>query len=367
MPIDIQEDFDQPDGGYAILTLPQSIGDDDGSLRIRRLAGEPDKLGPKGWQPHDAVIKPASLREVGGKTALYFGPELTQHLMEETEVEISVIALGTTQRVVWPYITPSVNADGSRGAVAGAVPKAEAPTIQTDPVTHSGQDEPPIGPGGDTTIIDPPFGDPPKEDDKGFNWLWLIPIVAVSAFIVFYFLPLEPETIAETEEDTPTSEVAETTDDIEVPETTEIGETTQEAVEPAAVDTRESLMAEAVACRNEGCEGDAYFDIANRLDAIGVTDLFAIMGLAADNGSVPAMEWLARSFDPLHFQENEGLSNPDLGSAFLYYAQAEDAGSDQASPAKVALCAALAAPADAEWNATPTEDEIRAALEGNCQ
>lgn len=370
MPIWIEEDFDQADGGYAILTLPKSIGDSDGSLRIRRLSGEPDKLGPKGWQPHDAVLKPLSVRESAGRVALYFGPELTRHLIEDTELEISVLALGSPERVIWPYITPSAHADRGRGSVVGKAPKTDID------VKFESQDGSPADDtdGPIATTIDPPappdVGDDDRDTDEpdkpGFNWLWLLPLVAVAAVVSFLFLPANTDPPPD-----PTSpdETHATTEPVvsDEPSTQEAERAVTEELSPVEGDTRESLTAEAESCIEIGCDGDAFMDIATRLGAIGVGDLFAIMGLAADNGSVEAMEWLARSYDPLHFEPNEGLSNPDVESAFLYYAQAEEAGSDLAMPAREALCAAIASPGDATWNTPPPEDDTRAALERNCQ
>lgn len=368
MSIDIQEDYDQADGGYAILTLSTSIGDSDGSFRIRRLAGEPDKLGPKGWQPHDAVLQPISLREVGGKSIIYLGPELTQHLMEETEIEISVVALNSTFRVVWPYITPSVNSGGGRGQVVGATPvmpvKPEVKTgaTTTEPGGGDKGKNTGAGGGGQTGTGGYPLPGGPELEKKGFNWLWLLPVAAVLATIAYFVFPLQPVTPDETD---PPVERAEVADEVTTEEVVEAP--MEEEVTPTEPgDTREGLMAEAAACRTGGCDGDAYFDIANRLTDIGVNDVFAVMSLAADSGSVPAMEWLAQSYDPLLFEANEGLLSPDISSAFLYYDQATQAGSQTAETAKAALCAALASPDTAEWNFEVDAMDIGAALERNC-
>ena len=409
MLIEIEEDYEQDDGGYAILTLSKSIGEADGSIKIKRLVGEPDKLGPNGWQPHEAVLKPCEVRNAGSKSQLYFGPELTEYLTDDTELEITVLDLNHTERVIWPYVTPSVHADGGRGEIGGVAP---GPGVDT-PVNPGGPTgEPPFGgetgrqggseTGGDLTgggmggetggdrsgggtggetggdpTGDGTGGDPigPGGDDEktGFNWLWLIPIAAVLAVIGYFVFPIftdtsEPDEIVTEETITDEPEVIEETDIVQN-ETEVVEEAEDETVvtEVNEVETREELIGEASQCLEDGCEGEVFFDIATRLGAIGGEDLFAIMGLAADRGSVSAMEWLAQSYDPLYFEEGAGLSNPDPDSAFLYYKQAADAGSEVAAPAQEALCAALAAPDDAGWTIVPSEDDIRSALERNCQ
>ena len=350
MPIDIQEDYDQVDGGYAILTLPGQIGDD-GRFQIKRLNGEPDKLGPKGWQPHDAVLAPLSVRQAGGKSVLYLGPDLTQHLMEETEIEISVLALNKTERVVWPYITPSVHADASRGAMGGITQTPQTVTTsspQPTPVPEEIHDPPVDEPNGSIENSEP---DPIVDNDAGSSgrsgWLWVIPIAAVLAGVAYFgFLHDPQEDVVVIEPDAPVA-VADT------PET------------PS--DTREGLLAEAAACRTDGCDGAAYFDIATRLQDIGVVDVFAVMGLAAENGSLRANEWLAKAFDPLHFEANEGLDQPDLISAFKHYEEAVAAGSTDGQAAKAALCAALENPATASWTVAPESADIPLARESHCQ
>lgn len=362
MPIRIEEDYDQIDGGHAVLTLPASLGDGDGRFRIKRLAGEPDKLGVNGWQPHDAVLTPASVAEANGRSVMYLGPDLTQHLMEDTELEISIPALNLTERIVWPYITPSVHADASRGAMAGIT---QAPAVLNDP----SQGVEPVGTDGpddtgdddpiDEVIVDPvdpvdPIETDPEPANRSLKWLWALPVAAALGGIAYFAFFHETVT---TPVPDPTVEIIETAQDADAPE--------PPVVDP--VDTRESLMAQAAECRAAECDGAVYFDIAIRLQGIGVNDVFAVMSLAADGGSVEALEWLARSYDPLHFEANEGLAAPDLGSAFLYYSQAVEAGSNSADAAKSALCSALENPTSITWPVASDAADIRAARERNCQ
>ena len=409
MLIEIEEDYEQDDGGYAILTLSKSIGEADGSIKIKRLVGEPDKLGPNGWQPHEAVLKPCEVRNADSKSQLYFGPELTEYLTDDTELEITILDLDHTECVIWPYVTPSVHADGAQGEIGGVAP---GPGVDT-PVNPGGPTgEPPFGGetggqgGGETGGVtggetggDPtggsgrlagqssffnltggetgggtggdPIGLGGDDEKTGFNWLWLIPIAAVLAVIGYFVFPFftdtsEPDEMVTEETITDEPEVIEETDIVQN-ETEVVEEDETVVTEVDEVETREELIGEASQCLEDGCEGEVFFDIATRLGAIGGEDLFAIMGLAADRGSVPAMEWLAQSYDPFYFEEGAGLSNPDLYSAFDYYKQAADAGSEVAAPAQEALCAALAAPDDAGWTIVPSEDDIRSELERNCQ
>jgi len=120
-------------------------------------------------------------------------------------------------------------------------------------------------------------------------------------------------------------------------------------------------------CLQGDGDGGAFRDIARRMLDIGESDVVTVRGLAGERGSLPAMEWLASAYDPLHFEVSEGLASPDLVSAFGYYAQAEEAGSQLAGSAIIALCDALAAPSEANWAALLSDEDIRSAYGGNCQ
>lgn len=345
----IKEDLDSV--GHALIRVPVVAPAGGLKLRIRRLAGSPDWLGPLGWQSDAADLAPVDIVQASTNTMLRLGPDICDHLLEDTEVEVSVPALNLRETVVWPYVTPR-QSDGVNG-VHFTPRKATEASVQTTAGgtgTASVDDElertvhmppQPPQPWNDGLVADPPFG-PDEEPRKIGGWRWVVAVpavllIAAVAAAAWVLRPPEPHTPVATVPAPDVSTTAEPAPEQRVEPEPAV------APEPAeAPDTPDALMQAARDCRATGCPADEVFALAQRLEAISAMDnAITVADAAATAGSEAARIWMGQLFDPLTFQSRPGgPSAPDPLTALRYYRSASGA-----SAAIEALCAALADPA----------------------
>jgi len=322
----IEEDFDAPDGGQAVLTV-SGVGSGAISLAITRLKGEPNHLGPAGWQTSATNLKPDAVRTTGGETELVLGPGVCDHLAEYMEIDLTIPALGVRERLVWPYITPRPEPMRRAAAVERGTDSAEveaelAPQKQTPvhvPQPDPKPDQDPKPTEKDRTNLD---GDPERKPPS--KWSTSVPILLILAILavvtVAMYLQREPE----------------------------------------ATPTTDELMDEAQACLRDDCPAETFLDIGQRLEAIGALDqALRVMSLAADRGVVEAQLWLAARFDPIHFEPGRGVSAPDPVTAAVYYTAAVGAGAEDAAVAVERMCEALKDPdADIAVTDAPSREKF---------
>lgn len=350
MAIEIREDYDRVSGGFAVMRLPQPLGDADPALSIVRLAGDPDKLGPGGWQAKSGIVQPREVTDGPNSSDLLLGPEICSHLIEDMEIEIAVPALGLKERVVWPFVAPSVHGDGGLGSMPGAAagPSAAKPLIPQAAVQQTGHapeaDQPDDADTADVTpapatqdaAAEPPAASGPS---RTMLWVFLAAGLLLAGAVLIYFMFFTDPT-----EDTDNGADPVSTIEIEAEPIVAPDSDAQSQPVPEA-DTTDSLMDAARACQASECDATEFLDIGNRLVAINDQDnAFRVMDIAAREGSGQAALWLARAYDPMTFVAYAGLETADPGVAFNYYAQALASGEAAAAVAIESLCEALAAP-----------------------
>ena len=350
MPLRIEEDFDKISGGHAILDLGVALGEADAGLHITRLGGDPDKLGPNGWQSQPALLAPGGTRDAGASSQLLLGPEICDFLEEHDEVRIEVPGLSLSETTIWPYVAPSVDKDRRIGGAFTPPLPPEPPKAPIEPPKRPDPKPAPPGPGtnGPTEPTPPISPQPPMPDPKGrpvILGLGLLAAVAAVAVVVFWLRPDEgPAPI------TPVTPVAE---DV----------------------TPEELMDAARACMDSGCPASDFVDISTQQQALGDIDgAYRTMSIAATKGDGSASLWLGQVHDPGSFDAEAAsqmqLDGPDAGRALSFYATAAEQGAPDAAGLTETLCAALATVAEdgapPQGFAEITADLARETIEQGC-
>lgn len=358
--VDIDDDDEKPNGGYAVLRAPGTVPQGGVALRIRRPKIEPHELGPAGWQADPADLAVDSAKQEGGQVRLSLGPEICEHIAVDDRVEILIPALNVRETVNWPFIQPlpkgtSGGVQKRRGPPPGAdvnrtiQPGAEAAQDPEPEPIPPGIDETPTGSqvidtgldgsldtGRDLTSEDEPEGEhTPEDPPKRTNWALIggLSVLLIAAILAALYIlggeddqivgPVTPPTPIQPD-DPPTDDMA-------------------DGPQPPAGDTIDSLLTEARACVQSGCSGAEFYDIVERLEALDDWEsALLVADLAAVNGDGRGHLWIAQRFDPITHAGGPGWPPaPDAGRALTRYQQANNAGIGDGRIGRDTLCAAL--------------------------
>lgn len=351
MPVQIEEDTSKS-GGHAVITIGAAAATD---LRfsIRRLAGDPDNLGPQGWQNSKALLEPASSSSQGGNAVVVAGPEICDHIEVDTQIEIAFPALGIREMLFWPYIAPSARVQG--GATMGGVtqPSAAKPAVseaRPEPVAKADETQKAPEPEDaadaadenepekiETTpdpqrIEDKDDGDDKKKGDtevSRFRALFvLLPLLLIAAGgAAYYFWPVEP-----TPPPGPSNETPQPPSE----------DPSKSATKETPADTREARD-RLRDMNRENASADAFYEYALKLiQAQKFEDGFLAMDIAGQKGHAKALFQLGQWYDPKTFDTKMGFSNPNPVSAAEYYRKAEAKGLPEAKAALGEICKVLA-------------------------
>ncbi len=392
MAIVVDEDLDQVDGGHAVILLPQTLNGADPGLRITRLRGEPDRLGTDGWQTQATILAPRSVEDIGGGAEVRVGPEICRHIKETTEIEIEIPSIGLSQRMIWPYISPSVQLDTARGAVAvskpadpaggvgknmgvstgvgstgatGATLQGQPPVVTKEPGDGEGKGGISDGAGIRPAVVGTDGGssdaagvDGGKSDDAGMGggkdsapapkpglpWVKIAAGLVAAVLVLgaaWVFLLQGPEPATDPE-----------------PDIVRVEEEPEPEPEPDPEPrTSEELMQAARGCVETGCDGAAYLAIGQELIALDdIDNAFRVMLTALNQGSGEAGMWLGAFYDPRLDDTMRGDTAADPGQALGYYARAAEAGIGDADGEIAALCGAASTALNGDLQGTVFAD-----------
>ncbi len=112
MPLLIEDDPTHPQGGYALLRIPdkaEAAGTGEITIMVRRFKQGDSCLGPDGWQPAEYAFKPSAMATRGGELVLTIGPRIVDAVEEYEQVSVSIPEIGLQEAFPWPPLTPSRN------------------------------------------------------------------------------------------------------------------------------------------------------------------------------------------------------------------------------------------------------------------
>ena len=199
MNLRIEPDPGYPLGGHALLILREGASVGSGTITLRRIYDN-WFLGAHGWQAAETSLGPFPASPIESGHAVLLGPEVVDHLVEFTKLEIAFEG-GTQGEAVWPdEVLPSPDRAG-RGGLRSATedthvtPAASKPLSRAaDATTASVRTMAPVE---SERIPDPA---PPKDDPalpkleaegserKRFPVGWVIAGVGVLAVVAYGFL-----------------------------------------------------------------------------------------------------------------------------------------------------------------------------------
>ena len=282
-------------------------------------------LGPAGWQPEEATLKPCAVRVEGDVLVLSLGPEIVD-VVEAGTVKITIVAEGSEQVVKWPDLPSSHLIPLRRQPAPMAAEEAPSPPVV----------EPPTPPVPVEVIPPPPAVEPPDpleaeslpspviDEDKRFR-LWrllaaILGLVAFAAVVDFVWLrhapPFPP---------------------IPVPMPTPVPQTGNKPpplpLPPAAPDCDSKSPVDILKCEADPVK---LYTMAQGFAQKGNWGLaLAFYGAAEKHGYGPAALALAQLYDPTTFDRNSAITQPDAGEAAKYYREAiSDGDQDAAAPRK---------------------------------
>lgn len=383
MTITVEEDLSSAEGGRAIVWLDVPLGGADPGLVIRRVAGEPENLGRRGWQAGPATLAPESAEDIDGRARIVVGPEICEHLAEDAQIELGVPSVGASGIVFWPYVAPASRAERGNSlhverreasaevrpktaAAAGPAPVAEqvAPMEQASDAPPSGAE----GPDGAEDI--PP---PPRSRWPILAAIALVLLLSAGAAYQFYGPELlamwpadEGDTVASQEN--PGAGQAGPEAVRETGDASDTGAGGEGEPSVTVAEIREQVRD----CPSQGCSMETLMGLGRRLIENSDYDTgFRAVDYAAQRGHAPALRQIGNWYDPLHFEPQTGLSRPDPEKAAAYYRDAVEAGSAEGQQDLAAMCDELDRVAALEEAATGdpaalTPDEAAAARDAVC-
>lgn len=323
--------------GYAELLLPgAAVAAGDPRFRLVWAAGVDPNLGPRGWQPGDAVLHPDEARVQGNDLILTLGPAACDHLVAET-YEIILLAVPARYVVAWIEI-PRRPKDGrdilqtmarrapdwghGDATLVGRRPAGGDETITQRPPLPTVQ---PTAPDPPPPPVTPP--DPAEPATGGGRRALailgvLLVLLLLAAGLAWWWLMPEPAPPPAPTPDPPRTEQP------TPPAATCMGGAGEARTWPPA---REIM-------RRDGCGPDQLPPLAVALHEAGRhDDALLLLQQAAELGVAPAMTMLGRMYDPNGFQPGRPFAEPDSRQAARYYAEAVRAGDASAEAPRGAL------------------------------
>lgn len=333
---------DEP--GYATLIIGNSAGISDPHLRIRRDGWTKGILGPQGWQIGDALL-PAQVVDVsGGNLVLKVGPEVTQHLESATYL-IAVPEAGIgEQAVFWPEVVPLL-ATGRRRVLVGkapsrlAEPEPQRPSAraaglaQEDPALRAEQPEAVAQLRQAKPASQPPLLEPAR---KPQSRLWLLiagGIVAVLLIGGGLAALLHQRMVQTARATAPTPAKAALAS--AKPPPPEAKSTALAAPPSLGSLSVNQVITQAPNAAAVFAEGE------RRLQGKRKDQGLLLVEAAADKGSPAAMLALARLYDPVGFNQQGPIPQPDMRESAEYFRRAVQAESTEAVAPRAALHAYL--------------------------
>lgn len=322
----IHEDISLPAGSVVI-----GVADADVTMPLRlafaRRNADRPFLGPHGWQPSEYAFEPALVRPAaGGGAELVFASEVTRHIPVDTQVTLTVPALGIVEKHFWPGISAAPESGNLNLPDTSRVMPAPPGKYVKEPVLHEAPAEPPVQGIGTA----PQMPEPVAAETRGRSRLPLFAALAMLLLLFagaggyFYF----------TANDAVTPVAA-----IQPPAPVAV------AAAPAGPDFANRYRA-FLAQRGQA---DAILALGEEALRANVVEIgFNAVTLAADRGQSRAKLMLGQWYDPL--SETRGPVRVNPNSAALYYAEAASLGLAQAGETLQKLCAAASASPRPNWS-----------------
>ena len=348
--IEIKPDPKHPRGGFAEITIPGGsvvAPDATGPVHVSVYNSYQQKwLGPAGWQPNKAALPARSASVDGGGLTLVVGPDIVNHIEEDTPIRIEIGEGGWD--TYWPDDInkgPDKALVGDIGAAGAAVP-LEQPQVMAAPApapVAEGEPAAPAAPVVDHPIPEAPEGDAPDqtveapfpetEEKRGAGKLLIllgILLALILAGLAYYFVVMKPGQAAD-----PAVRQEPVQDQATAPEL--VPAPAPASDDPCSMGVLDTLQGgfSTMADRLRECGGavsaDQALSFLERAAAAGDADALALFGAIYD-GTVTdeAME------------NTIGLTFPDQPArAAEYYARAAAAGSQEAATRLTATCRRL--------------------------
>lgn len=309
-------------GGYALLRVPNAAAYlADPKFRLQRQDERAPYLGPQGWQPAETLLAPGNAWTDGQDLVLELGPQVVD-AVEEGTVGFSLPAGGLNLTLVWPALPPS-RRDGQ--TVFQEIRKPEKPDpataaqIKVTPPIKTLSPPPPAAPPPDPPVV---FPEPEAEKlpPKSRLWLYLSiggGVVVLAAVLFLLFRPHQATPVVFPQPVTPAP-------------------APQAAVTPNCDSEPYPAVLQ--------CEKDPakLFAVAQNLANAGnMQAAVAVYQISASGNYGPAALALAQLYDPVHFQPNAAIAQPDSGQAAHYYKLAVNDGDQDAVAPRANLYARL--------------------------
>ncbi len=338
--IEIKPDPKHPRGGFAEITISGATADDDPVSVAVFNSYQQKWLGADGWQPNRASI-PARTAEQGGDTLrLVVGPEVVNHIEEDTPVRIEVG--GGSWDTYWP---DDINAGPDEAVIGGiggtgTAPEVKAPTVMVaQPQTDDAESGVDVGDDGDAKSPDSNLegkgsaapSDTFEEESEGKSsktGLIIGGVVVAAVLGALAYLFLIPGTTPEEDPVEVTEPEPEAAPDPEpAPE--------QNACAMSQFAELSSQGFDAVAGKMRECGGSLSAD-----DALGLVEKAALAGDAEALALFGSIYDSGVTDDVI--EGRIGLTFPDKPSlAAEYYDRAVKAGSQEAADRLAAVCTRL--------------------------
>ncbi len=303
MTFDVKPDPRHPQGGHALLVVPEGRSTGSGRLTIRRTY-DGRYLGATGWQSAETALGPL---DVSGNTVA-MGPEIVGRVDEFDNLEVSFEG-GSRGSVVWPgnVLPPpdEATAGGLRrrgqSSVRTEIPVAATRTQATPPTPAEPVEEP------------PPPGPEPAEP-RGMSGILLVVLLVLAVLVVAAALYVFRDDILEPGQET--AEVEAT------------GIACRDDAVVAAGDVDPGVLLEWVS----RCSGDGGVTPEARL---GVVE--RLIGR-----SPAAILVMGRWYDPAHHESDASpFERPSIEIAARYYSEAAEAGAEGAERLLRDVCTRL--------------------------
>ncbi len=302
MTFEVKPDPRHPQGGHALLVVPEGRSTGSGRLTIRR-SYDGRYLGAAGWQSAETALGP--LDASGGTVAL--GPDIVGKVDEFDNLEVSFEG-GSRGSVVWPgnVLPPpdEATAGGLRrrgqGPVRTEIPVAATGTRAAPPTPAMPVEEPPPPPG--------------PAEPRSSSGILLVVLLVLAVLVVAAALYVFRDDIVEPGQETAGVETT--------------GIACRDDAVAAAGDADPGVLLEWVS----RCSGDG-----------GVTPQVRLGVVERLIGHEPAaLLVMGRWYDPAHHETNASpFERPSIEIAARYYAEAAGAGAEGAEGLLRDVCARL--------------------------
>lgn len=339
--------------GYAEVLLPgAAIAAADARFRLVWEAHANPNLGPRGWQPAEAILHAEEAVAQGADLVLTLGPEICEHLVSEN---YELVLLRPPVRYVLPWIEIPRRPSDRRGGFVGGPARPAAPAgpdatliartpFDADATVPRGVSiplapapEPAPTPAGPAAPAGAERTENAETPSPGRRWVVavgpLLLLLLLLAAAAWWFHPWPTPDPQPTPPDPPPAQISEP----------------PPAPTPVLA-CRDALgavggwpPARAILRRPDCPPGDLPA-LAGALQEAGRhDDALQLLEFAAERGVAPAMAMLARLYDPTGFQPGRPFAEPDIRQAARFYAEAVRAGDASAETPRAALRALLEA------------------------